>query len=296
MNQNIDKIDTGILITPFEQSYHYLDQAMKDIKWIQYTLDQANISRTDYNRVTSQEFVQMCRNGTPHAMGSWKFSERTRNRIKEYRTNYYMFNLNDLSSVHPHYLHQVLSGVMNGPFRFIQESFSSGHKPEEKRYHLYLPVTELEDVDFEEQQLIYEWVRDDLELKLGVKLDQNTYLQKNILASNYDVLVNEDAPVYDLMPYVNEIKRVEKMLAKRQKRVSKQEVICHSVEEDFKKKYIVPIVDYNELLKAFQTEDFATSLDYRDKCYLFMALNTMEHEGQITEQQKLELAEAIISE
>lgn len=294
MSQHAD--EAGILVTSFNQSYHSMDQAMKDIKWIQYSLDQANISRTDYNRVTSLEMVQMCRSGTPHAMGSWKFSERTRKKVKEYQTNYYMYNLNDLSSVHPGFLHQVVSGIMNGPFRFIQESFSSEKKLEEKKYHLYLPVTELENVDFEEQQLIYEWVRDDLELKLGIKLDQNTYLHKNILASNHEVIVNEDALVYDLMQYVSEIKRVEKMLAKKQRRVSKQGVICHSVEEDFKKKSIVPIVDYHELLKAFQKEDLAISLDYEEKCYLLMALNTMEHEGQITEQQKIELAEAMINE
>ncbi|AIF45127.1 hypothetical protein [Virgibacillus sp. SK37] len=182
---------------------------------------------------------------------------------------------------------------MNGPFRFIQESFSSGDKQAERRYHLYLPVTELENVDFEVQQLIYEWVRDDLEIKLGIQLDSSTYLHKNILPSTNKVKVNKDASIFDLQPYLNKYRRIEKVVKKKNDAIGKREMIQQVAEENFKGKNITSIVNFDELLKAFQTNGLAKELTYDERSYLYMALNNMEEDGQITEQQKYDLAEVV---
>ncbi|MEC5424294.1 hypothetical protein QGM71_12405 [Virgibacillus sp. C22-A2] len=148
--------ESGNLITPYTRGFSSKEDAIENIELIQSHLDQVNVKNNEHNRLDDTSFSYMLSNGYPMAMGSWKNSERTRNKIKNYRTNIYWYNLNDLSSTPPKILPKVISSIMNGPFRFIQESYSSGDKLAEKRYHLYLPVIELENVDFEVQQLIYE--------------------------------------------------------------------------------------------------------------------------------------------
>ena len=285
--------DAGILFTPFTHGFDSKEDAMENIGLVQSNLDQANIKNDRHNRVAEPIFVYRLRNGVPHAMGSWKLSERTRSKIKDYRTNYYCFNLNDLSNIPPKSLPNVISGIMNGPFHFVQESFSSSDTLSEKKYHLYLPVIELEDVDFEVQQLIYEMVRDDLEIKLGIQLDENTYIHKNILASRNKVQVNGDAPIFDLKPYLNKIKRIEEIVKKKDGKVSKEEVIRQAAEQGYKAKQITSAVDYEELLKAFKTDGFSSNLSYKERGYLFMVLNNMKEDDQINEKQKLELAEVL---
>lgn len=287
------KNDPGVLVTPYTHGFDSKENVMKNIGLVQSYLDEANKENNTHNRVAEPIFAYKLKNGTPHAMGSWKLSERTRSKIKDYRTNYYCFNLNDLSNIPPKSLPSVLSGIMNGPFRFIQESFSSGDILSEKKYHLYLPVTELEDLDFEVQQLIYEMVRDELEIKLGIQLDENTYLHKNILASKNKVHGNEDAPIFDLKPYLNKIRRIEKIVKKRDGEVSKEEIIRQAAEQEYKDKRITSTVNYNELLEAFNSDGFSRNLSYKERGYLFMVLNNMEEDGQINEKQKLELAEVL---
>ena len=285
--------ESGILVTPYTEGFDSMEDAMGNIKKVQAYLDQANIKNSSHYRTTSTQFVSMNENGTPHAMGVWECSERTREQIKAYLSNIYWFNLNDLSYTHPNSLPKVISDIMNGPFRFIQESFSSGSELVDKKYHIYLPVTELQDVDFEVQQLIYEWVRDDLEIKLGIQLDQSTYLHKNILASRNKVIVNEDAPVFDLKPYLAKFKRIEKVLKKRNANIGKEDVIQYVVNEGFIENKINSLVNFHELFKAFKTEDFANALSYKERNYLSMVLNNLQDEGQITEKQKYELAEVL---
>ncbi|AIF45092.1 hypothetical protein [Virgibacillus sp. SK37] len=287
------KNDRGVLVTPFTHGFDSKEDAIKNIGLVQSYLDETNMENNTHTRVAEPIFAYKLRNGTPHAIGSWILSERTRDKIKDYRTNYYCFNLNDLSNIPPKSLPNVISGIMNGPFRFIQESFSSGDTLSEKKYHLYLPVTELEDVDFEVQQLIYEMVRDDLEIKLGIQLDENTYIHKNILASKNDVHVNEDAPIIDLKPYLNKIKRIERVVKKKDSKVSKEEVILQAVEKEFEAKKINSTVNYKELLKSIKSDGFSRNLTYRERGYLFMVINNMVEDGQINEKQKMELAEVI---
>jgi len=285
--------DVGILFTPFTHGFDSKEDAMENIGLVQSSLDQANIKNDRHNRVAEPIFVYRLSTGVPHAMGSWKLSERTRSKIKDYRTNYYCFNLNDLSNIPPKSLPNVISGIKNGPFRFIQESFSSGDTLSEKKYHLYLPVMELENIDFEVQQLIYEMVRDDLEIKLGIQLDENTYIHKNMLASKNQVHVNEDAPIFDLKPYLNKIKHIEEVVKKRDSKVNEEEVIRQAAEQEYKAKKITSAVDYEELLKAFKTDGFSSNLSYKERGYLFMVLNNMKEDDQINEKQKLELAEVL---
>lgn len=285
--------DVGILFTPFTHGFDSKEEAIKNIGFVQSYLDEANLKSNTYNWVVESMFVYRLVNGVPHAMGSWILSERTRSKIKDYRTNYYCFNLNDLSNSPPKSVPNIISGIMNGPFRFVQESFSSGDSLSEKKYHLYLPVIELEDVDFEVQQLMYEMVRDDLEIKLGIQLDENTYIHKNILASRNKVHVNGNAPIFDLKPYLNKIKRIEEVVKKRGSKVTKEEVIRQAAEQEYKAKKITSSVDYKELLKAFKTDGFSSNLSYKERGYLFMVLNNMKDDDQINEKQKLELAEVL---
>lgn len=285
--------DIGILFTPFTHGFDSKEEAMENIGLVQSNLDQENIKNDRHNRVAEPMFVYRLRNGVPHAMGSWKLSERTRSKIKGYRTNFYCFNLNDLSNIPPKCLPNVISAIMNGPFRFVQESFSSGDTLSEKKYHLYLPVMELENVDFEVQQLVYEMVRDDFEIKLGIQLDENTYIHKNILASRNKVHVNEDAPTFNLKPYLNKIRRIEEVVKKKESKVTREEVIRQAAEQGYKAKQITSTVDYEELLKAFKTDGFSSNLSYKERGYLFMVLNNMKEDDQINEKQKLELAEEL---
>lgn len=285
--------EPGVLVTSFTHGFDSMEEAMENIGLVQSYLDEANIKKNSHNRVGDSMFAFKLRNGIPHAMGSWILSERTRSKINGYRTNYYCYNLNDLSNIPPKSLQIVISGIMNGPFHFIQESFSSGDTLAEKKYHLYLPVTELEGVDFEVQQLIYEWVRADLEIKLGIQLDESTYLHKNILASRNKVHVNVDAPVFDLTSYLNKFKRIERIVKKSDSKVNKEEVVRHAVEQEYKKKQITSTVNYNELLKAFKSDGFSSNLSYKERGYLFMVLNNMEEDRQITKKQKEELAEVL---
>ncbi|CAM5734442.1 hypothetical protein SAFG77S_11623 [Streptomyces afghaniensis] len=285
--------ESGYLVTSYTQGFDSKEEAMGNIRQVQAYLDNANIKNKSHYKATSKQFVRMNEDGTPHAMGVWKESERTRGKIEAYLSNMYWFNFNDLSNIHPDSLPKVISDIKNGPFRYLQESFSSGSELIDNKYHLYLPVTELRDVDFEVQQLIYEWVRDDLEIKLGIQLDKSTYLHKNILASRNKVIVNEDAPVFDLKPYLAKFKRIEKVLKKRNKNFGKEDVIHYVVNEEFKEKKIISMVNFNELFKAFKVENFANGLTYKERNYLFMVLNNLQEEGQITEIQKYELAEVL---
>ncbi|NRG46853.1 hypothetical protein HRF87_19090 [Bacillus sp. CRN 9] len=289
----IEEKEPGVLVTLFTHGFDSKADALENMGLVQSHLEQANIVSHTHNRITEPIFSYNLRNGIPHAMGSWIRSERSRNKINGYRINYYCFNLNDLSNIPQKSLPNVISGIMNGPFRYVQESFSSGDTFVEKKYHLYLPVTELEDVDFEVQQLIYEWVRADLEVKLGIQLDENTYLHKNILASRNKVEVNNDVSVFDLTPYLKKFKRIERIVRRQDSKVTKEELIIHAAEKSFRDREITSSVNYKELLNAFKTDDFSSNLTYKERGYLFMALNNMEEDGQITKKQKEELAEVL---
>ncbi|MEC5424293.1 hypothetical protein QGM71_12400 [Virgibacillus sp. C22-A2] len=136
-------------------------------------------------------------------------------------------------------------------------------------------------------------MRDDLEIKLGIQLDSSTYLHKDILPSTNNVKLIKDAPICDLQPYLNKYRRIEKIVKKKSGKVDKKEMVQQVVEEDFKSKSIISTVNFNELLKAFKAENFSISISYKEREYLYMALNNIEEDGQITEQQKYDLAEVL---
>ncbi|WP_327607858.1 hypothetical protein [Virgibacillus tibetensis] len=128
---------------------------------------------------------------------------------------------------------------------------------------------------------------------MGIQLDSSTYLHKDILPSTNNVKLIKDAPICDLQPYLNKYRRIEKIVKKKSGKVDKKEMVQQVVEEDFKSKSIISTVNFNELLKAFKAENFSISISYKEREYLYMALNNIEEDGQITEQQKYDLAEVL---
>lgn len=230
MNKKDD--NKNILATAFNSCFECKNHAMENIGGIQKYLDKVNLYNSKHVYYTSEEFVYLLESRIPFALGSWIESERNRNKIKDYQTNLYMYNLNDISMISRKQYAKFYSTLMKGPFRYVQESNCSEKSIEEKRFHLYLPVTELKGVGFDIQQIIYENVREELELKLGVPLDSSFYLHKNIIPSGNKVQINKNAPVYDLRPKLKKIKRIG--------RIYEKEFVSTTDLSDKSKRQIVP--------------------------------------------------------
>lgn len=105
-------------------------------------------------------------------------SKRLRNFVQNFRTNIFCLNINDLSNVPPNQIDRVTKNIFDY-CHFVQESYSSGDKLSEKKYHCYVLVSE-EPVGYEFSSYIMERLRDDLGAKIGVDFDKSMTLQ-NIL-------------------------------------------------------------------------------------------------------------------
>lgn len=283
-----------ILATSYGRSFKSKEEAMKNIGEIQTYIDEAHLNSRKHNYCNQGSFIGLLENKVPFALGSWLESERSRVEIKGYQTTVYMFNLNDLSSISPRHYNEVYWSLLKGPFKYIQESHSSGKLINEKKFHLYLPVTELKGVDFDIQQIIYEQVRAALEMKLGLQFDESFYLHKNIIPSGKTVQVNHHAPIFDLQPYLNDITRIGRIYNKKLK-----DDYIRDYDVSLTKAFysnITSTLNYAELLNALKTEGLVEKLSYKDKMYMLMALNTMESEQQISQEQKLELIEVLGNE
>ncbi|MBS4220072.1 DEAD/DEAH box helicase family protein [Bacillus sp. FJAT-49711] len=279
-----------ILMQPFTHGFDSKEEALVNIEVIQKYLDEVNEKKKGFNRVTWQEFKRYLTGGVPLSVGSWEKSKRLRNFIQNHQTNIYCFNLNDISSIPPNQIEKVIQNIYDY-CHFVQESYSSGKKLSEKNYHCYVLVSE-ECVGYEISSYVMERFRDDLGAKIGVAFDKSMTLSKNILPSGKPVTVNEDLEIYSLNPYLNEISRIEKILEKERKKISKQEVVYRLLDKDFNNKMVTSEVDFNNLLNAFKSQKLV-SLNYREISYLFMVLNNLEDDGQITHQQKIQLADAL---
>lgn len=289
-NEKYTLKSVGIHIQRYTCGFNTKKDAMANIEVIQKYFDGVNERKKGFNRVNWQEFKSYLTNGIPLAVGSWEKSKRQRNFIQNHRTNIYCFNLNDVSSIPPNQIERVIQNIYDY-CHFVQESYSSGKKLSEKQYHCYVLVSE-ESVGYEISSYVMERFRDDLGAKIGITFDKSMTLSKNILPSGKPVTVNEDLEIYSLKPYLNEISRVEKILEKERKKISKQEVIYRLLDRDFNNKMVTTEVDFNNLLNAFESQNLA-SLSYREISYLFMVLNNLEEDGQITFQQKIELADSL---
>ncbi|MGG3718505.1 DEAD/DEAH box helicase family protein, partial [Heyndrickxia ginsengihumi] len=280
----------GILMQPYTHRFDSKEEAIANIEVIQKNLDEVNVNRKGLNRVNCQEFKCYLTGGIPLAIGSWENSKRLRNYIQNYRTNILCFNLNDLSSIHPKQIERATKNIFDY-CHFVQESYSSGEKLSEKKYHCYVLVTE-EAVGYEILSYVMGKLRDDLGAKIGVTFDKSMTLSKNILPSGKPVMVNDNLEVYSLKPYLNEISRVEKILEKERKKINNQEVVYRLFDKDFNNKMITSEVHFTNLLNAFESQELA-ALNYREISYLLMVLNNLDDDGQITFQQKIQLAEAL---
>lgn len=280
----------GILMQPFTQGFESKEEALGSIEVIQKYLDEVNVKRKGLNRVNWQEFKRYLTGGIPLAVGSWEKSKRLRNFIQNFCTNILCLNINDLSNVPPKWIERVIKNIYDN-CHFVQESYSSGEELSEKKFHCYVLVSE-EPVGYEFSSYIMERFRDDLGAKIGVNFDKSMTLSKNILPSGKPVKVNEHLEIYSLKPYLNEISRVEKILERERKKISNQEVVYRLLDRDFNNKMFTSKVHFTNLLNAFQSQELA-SLNYREISYLFMVLNNLEDDGQITLQQKLQLADVL---
>lgn len=289
-NEKYTLKSVGIHIQRYTCGFNTKKEAMANIEVIQKYFDGVNERKKGFNRVNWQEFKSYLTNGIPLAVGSWEKSKRQRNFIQNHRTNIYCFNLNDVSSIPPNQIERVIQNIYDY-CHFVQESYSSGKKLSEKQYHCYVLVSE-ESVGYEISSYVMERFRDDLGAKIGITFDKSMTLSKNILPSGKPVTVNEDLEIYSLKPYLNEISRVEKILEKERRKISKQEVVYRLLDRDFNNKMVTTEVDFNNLLSAFESQNLA-SLSYREISYLFMVLNNLEEDGQITFQQKIELADSL---
>lgn len=280
----------GILMQPYTESFHSKKEAEDNIGVIQKYFDDVNEKKKGHNRVPIQGFLQYLLEGTPITAGYWEYSKRLRNEIKNYKTNIFCFNLNDLSYIPPNQLKKVIR-KLHDHCHFVQESYSSGKELSEKKFHCYVLVSEI-CVGYDITSYIMEKFRDELGVKIGVMFDTSMVLGKNILPSGKKVLINEDLEIYNLKPYLNEISRIEKLLEKERNKKGKNDVIYRLLDKDFVNKKIISKVNYNNLLNAFKSQKLA-SLKYREISYLLMVLNNLEDEGQIDFKQKVELAESL---
>jgi hypothetical protein len=203
-NQFLSKNNERIfLVQPYKRSFRNKIEAMKQIKKISSYLDTVNLyNKTKLNFLSEEEFINILESGVPHRLGACLESKMTPGDVQDYRTNLFCMDVDDLSHLPEQTIRKVISRLYEN-FHFVQESFSSGKKFSQKRFHCYLIVNTLQ-VDYEVLAFIYKRVRDDLSAKIGITFDESMYPLKNIFASGKKVKVNKTLKPFDLNPYLND--------------------------------------------------------------------------------------------
>jgi len=290
MNQANKEI--SMLVQPYKRGFETKIEAMKQIKAISTYFNTVNEYSSSFSSLTEKEFIQMIENGTPHTVGAWLNSKRMIGNIQDYRTDLLCFDIDDLGDFPERAIHKVIA-QLNQYFHYVQESFSSGKKLSQKRYHCYLRVTTLQ-VDYEVIAMINKQVRDDISAKIGIQFDESMHPLKTIFASKRKVKINRTLKEFDLKPYLNAyIEKKREMKETISSKMKESDVVNAIVDEHFNKKLTTTKVNFDELLKAIKTEEFPFISEYKEWIHFLMAFNNMEKEGLITSEEKMELAEAI---
>lgn len=285
--------EISMLVQPYKRGFETKIEAMKQIKAISTYFNTVNeYNSSSFNSLTEKEFIQMIENGTPHTVGSWLNSKRMIGNIQDYRTDILCFDIDNLGDLPERAIHKVIA-LLNQYFHYVQESFSSGKKLFQKRYHCYLRVTTLQ-VDYEVIAMIYKQVRDDISAKIGIQFDESMHPLKTIFASKRKVKINRTLKVFDLKPYLNAyIEKKREMKQSISSKMKDSDVVNAIVDEHFNKKLKTTKVNFDELLKTLKSEKFPFISEYKEWIHFLMAFNNMEKEGLITSEEKMELAEAI---
>lgn len=292
--QSLSKKNERIfLVQPYKRSFRNKNEAMKQIKKISSYLDSVNLyNKTKLNFLSEEEFINILESGVPHRLGACLESKMTPGDVQDYRTNLFCMDIDDLSHLPEQTIRKVISRLYEN-FHFVQESFSSGKKFSQKRFHCYLIVNTLQ-VDYEVLAFIYKRVRDDLSAKIGITFDESMYPLKNIFASGKKVKVNKTLKPFDLNPYLNDyLQKKKKLIEKKGHSVENHHVVNEIVDEQFNKSLFTSRVNFEELIKALKSEQMPAITDYNEWIRYLMAFNNMEKEGLITNEQKIELAKAI---
>lgn len=265
---------------------------MKQIKAISTYFNTVNEYSSSFSSLTEKEFIQMIENGTPHTVGAWLNSKRMIGNIQDYRTDLLCFDIDDLGDLPERAIHKVIA-QLNQYFHYGQESFSSGKKLSQKRYHCYLRVTTLQ-VDYEVIAMIYKQVRDDISAKIGIQFDESMHPLKTIFASKRKVKINRTLKEFDLKPYLNAyIEKKREMKQSISSKMKESDVVNTIVDEHFNKKLTTTKVNFDELLKTLKSEKFPFISEYKEWIHFLMAFNNMEKKGLIASEEKTELAAAI---
>ncbi|WP_047979730.1 DEAD/DEAH box helicase family protein [Ornithinibacillus contaminans] len=290
---NYVKEENAILVHPYQRGFDSKEEAMQHIERVSSYLETVNVwNTTKLNSVKEKAFIQLLESGTPHRLGSCLESKMSPRDVQDYRTNIFCFDIDDLEHLPERALRKAIA-LLHQYFHYVQESFSSGRKLSQKRFHCYLVVTTLQ-VDYEVLALIYKRLRDDLSAKIGLQFDESMYPLKNIFASGKKVKVNKTLKIFDLKPYLDSYMEDKIRLNKKEGReVEDRDVVNYIVDEGFNKRLTTTRVSFNELLQALKSEKMPFIADYKEWIRYLMAFNDMEREGLITTDQKSELAEAI---
>lgn len=289
--QNITQTkERRIMIQPYKRGFETKDEAIHHIRNITIDLDNANVwNNSKLNSVVESQFLQMLKNGQPHVTGSWIASKRNPREIQDYRTNIFCFDIDRLENFPDIVIRKIIDRLYEY-FHYVQESFSSGEKLQQKRFHCYLVVTTLQ-VDYEVIALIYKQVRDQLSAKIGVSFDESIYPVKTIFASGKEVKVNNKLREFDLQPFLENFITERMKLSNKSKELSNGEVVDHITTKEFNREFVTSAINFDVLLNALKKLPLIS--DYREWIRILMAFNDMEKEGLITDEQKIVLAEAI---
>lgn len=285
--------ETTILVQPYTRGFKTKEEAMEQISKISSYLNTVNVWNTSrLNYLTEKEFIQMLEGGTPHRVGSCLESKMSTRDVQDYRTNIFCLDVDHLEQLHEKAIRKVIA-LLHQHFHYVQESFSSGPKLSQKRFHCYLLVNTLP-VAYEALAYIYKHVRDDLSAKIGISFDESMYPLKNVFASGKRVKVNRTLKPFDLKPYWDAYLEKKNRLSERKGReVKDYDAVNDIVDEQFNKGYSTSSVNFDELLKALQSEKTPIISDYKEWIRYLMAFNDIARKGLITNGQMNELAEAI---
>ncbi|MFS0752636.1 DEAD/DEAH box helicase [Oceanobacillus sp. 1P07AA] len=287
-----DKNNTerNILIQPYKRGFDSKEEAMQQVSNISSYLETINLwNNSKLNVISEKEFIQQLENGVPHRLGSCLESRMSLREVDKYRTNIFCFDLDHLDHLPDDSIRKIISRL-NGNFHYIQESFSSGTKLTQKRFHCYLMVSTLQ-VDFNVLNYIYKRVKDELSVKIGIEFDGSMHLLKNIFASGKDVKVNNTLDIFNLSPYLEDYNAKRSTLSNKQDMKSSV-TVNEVVDEDFNDRFTTTQVNFPELLKVLKSAKVPV-YEYHEWIRYLMSFNDMERKGLITKDQKYHLAEAI---